>query len=102
VRLMRHLPVLVAAIVTVLLLAGAGRSQAQIKLTDREVTAKIVQESREAYYATGHPCACPDDHARNGSMCGRRSAYSRPGGAEPKCYVSDVTPADIAAYRARH
>lgn len=66
------------------------------------VAALIVQESRQAYYATGHPCACPDDLARNGSRCGGRSAYSRPGGAEPKCYTNDVTAADIAAYRVRH
>jgi hypothetical protein len=68
-------------------------------LTDQQIAAKIVQESRQAYYATGHPCACPDDLARNGSRCGRRSAYSRPGGASPKCYVSDVTAAEIEAYR---
>jgi hypothetical protein len=26
----------------------------------------IVQQSRAAYNATGRPCACPDDLARNG------------------------------------
>jgi hypothetical protein len=29
--------------------------------TDTAIAAMIVQESRNAYYATGHPCACPDD-----------------------------------------
>jgi len=72
------------------------------RLTDQEVAARVVDESRKAYYATGHPCACPDDLARNGSRCGGRSAYSRPGGASPKCYASDVTPGEIAAWRARH
>jgi hypothetical protein len=71
-------------------------------LTDPQIAAKIIQESRDDYYATGHPCACPEDRARDGSSCGRRSAYSRPGGAEPKCYPTDVTPAEIAAYRAGH
>jgi hypothetical protein len=70
-------------------------------LTDQQIAARIVQESRQAYYATGHPCACPEGLARNGSRCGGRSAYSRPGGASPKCYVSDVTAAEIATYRAR-
>jgi hypothetical protein len=69
--------------------------------TDQEIAAKIMQDSRAAYYATGHPCACPEDRARNGSRCGGRSAYSRPGGASPKCYVSDVTPSEIEAYRTR-
>lgn len=31
-------------------------------------------------------CDCPYDYARNGSVCGGRSAYSRPGGREPICY----------------
>lgn len=31
-------------------------------------------------------CDCPYDYARNGSHCGGRSAYSRPGGRAPVCY----------------
>jgi len=71
-------------------------------LSDIEIQQLIIKDSRAAYYATGHPCACPEDLARNGSRCGRRSAYSRPGGALPKCYPQDVTASDIAAYRAKH
>jgi hypothetical protein len=71
-------------------------------LTDQQITEQIIQDSRQKYYATGHPCACPEDLARNGSRCGARSAYSRPGGAEPKCYPQDVTKAKIDAYRAQH
>jgi hypothetical protein len=71
-------------------------------LTDQQVAEILIRESRQAYYATGHPCACPEDLARNGNRCGGRSAYSRPGGAEPLCYLRDVTPAAIAAYRASH
>ena len=41
-------------------------------------------------------------NARNGSLCGGRSAYSRPGGYEPKCYPSDVTPVEIEEYRISH
>lgn len=70
--------------------------------TDQQITAAIIQESQQAYYATGHPCACPEDLARNGSRCGARSAYSRPGGAEPKCYPQDVSKAEIDTYRVRH
>ena len=82
------------------LIALAVSASAQ-GLPDKQIVDRIIAESRQAYYATGHPCACPDDSARNGSRCGGRSAYSRPGGASPKCYVSDVTPSDIAGYRAR-
>jgi hypothetical protein len=65
------------------------------------IAALIVKESRSAYYATGRPCACPDDRMRNGHACGGRSAYSRPGGAAPLCYPSDVSTEMISNYRAR-
>lgn len=35
-------------------------------------------------------CACPYSTASNGSKCGRRSAYSKPGGYDPLCYPEDV------------
>lgn len=38
---------------------------------------------RNAYVGT---CDCPYDRMRNGSVCGGRSAYSRPGGRNPQCY----------------
>jgi hypothetical protein len=81
-------------------LAGAIAARSEAPLTDDQIRSVIIQESRNAYYATGHPCACPYDHARNGSACGGRSAYSRPGGASPKCFPQDVTAADIASFRA--
>jgi hypothetical protein len=70
--------------------------------SDDEIAKAIVQGSRQEYYATGHPCACPDDLMHNGRRCGKVSAYVRPGGAEPLCYVSDVTKGMIDTYRARH
>jgi hypothetical protein len=82
---------------------GAGPSLAHdcSQMGDALIRSAIVHESRAAYYRTGHPCACPDDRARNGSMCGRRSAYSRPGGASPKCHPADVSASDIRAYCSR-
>lgn len=70
-------------------------------MTAAAIAAAIVQASRAQYHAGGRPCACPDDRARNGSSCGGRSAYSRPGGAAPLCYLSDVTTAMIESYRQR-
>lgn len=67
-------------------------------LSDAQIRAAIVSSSRQAYYATGHPCACPDDRDRRGHACGGRSAHSRLGGADPRCSLTDVTAADIAAY----
>ncbi|MFB2836580.1 thermonuclease family protein [Floridanema evergladense] len=37
----------------------------------------------------GQGCRCPYDYDRRGNICGGRSAYSRPGGESPRCYVGD-------------
>jgi len=72
---------------------------AKVVLTAAVIAAAIVQESRSGYYAAGRPCACPDDMTRTGRRCGRNSAYSRPGGAQPLCYPHDVTAEMIEKYR---
>ena len=64
-----------------------------------DVANAIIQECAAIYHGAGHPCACPEDLARNGSRCGKRSAYNRPGGASPRCYVSDVSAQEVADYR---
>jgi hypothetical protein len=71
----------------------------EVVLTAAAIAAIIVQTSRDQYHAGGRPCACPDDRARNASACGGRSAYSRPGGAAPLCYPTDITAAMIESYR---
>jgi hypothetical protein len=70
-------------------------------LTAAAIAALIIEESRRLYHARGRPCACPDDLMRNGQACGGRSAYSRPGGAAPLCYPTDVTQEMIRDFRAR-
>ncbi len=75
------------------------KRKVETALSAAAIAAIIVHASRDQYHATGRPCACPDDTARNGSSCGGRSAYSRPGGAEPLCYPTDVTPTMIEQYR---
>jgi hypothetical protein len=70
--------------------------------TDNQIRQQIIQQSVDAYLATGHPCACPYNLARNGSTCGGRSAYSRPGGASPLCYPSDVTDQMVLDWKRQH
>jgi hypothetical protein len=77
----------------------AAPSLAQARQSDAEIARAIIRECA-AIYHTSRPCACPEDRARNGSRCGRRSAYSRPGGASPRCYIKDVSAKEIADYRA--
>jgi hypothetical protein len=78
-----------------------SKRKVEAVLTATAIAAIIVQASRAQYHAGGRPCACPVDSMRNGRACGGRSAYSRPGGAAPLCYPSDVTAAMIESYRQR-
>jgi hypothetical protein len=77
------------------------KRKVEAALTAAAIAAIIVRASRDQYHAGGRPCACPDDTMRNGRACGGRSAYSRPGGASPLCYPSDVPAAMIESYRQR-
>jgi len=63
---------------------------------DLQIKQKIIQNSINSYPGN---CPCPYNTDRAGRSCGRRSAYNRGGGYAPKCYVSDVTKSDTAAYR---
>jgi hypothetical protein len=91
---------LTAMLVAVSLVSSySGASTETLPDLDQQIAEIIARESRSAYYATGHPCACPDDFARNGSRCGARSAYSHSG--RPLCYVSDVPKPLIEEYKAK-
>jgi hypothetical protein len=87
-----------ALLIIVLLAAVPAQARNCAGMSDTQIREAIVKESRNTYYRTGHPCACPEDRASNGRNCGRRSAYSRPGGASPKCYPVDVKQSDIVAF----
>ena len=65
-------------------------------MTDAQVKQAIIRESIAGYPG---PCACPYNVDRRGHACGRRSAYSRPGGYSPLCYPSDVTPEMVWEFR---
>lgn len=81
------------------LILGAGISAfAQANLTDDQIKQEIINQSRAAYSGV---CACPYDRMRNGASCGTRSAYSKPGGAAPICYKSDIDQNMVDRYRNR-
>jgi hypothetical protein len=87
---------------TALLILTATPVFALEPMTDAQVREAVIKDSIAAYLATGHPCACPYNLARNGSQCGGRSAYSRPGGAEPLCYPKDVSDGMVADWKRSH
>jgi hypothetical protein len=45
-------------------------------------------------------CPCPENRDRAGRRCGKRSAYSRPGGAAPHCYPDKIPAEEVARFMA--
>lgn len=86
---------LIIAVALALVVSPAAASQ----VSDAEIRQAIIKDSIAQYPG---PCACPYNSARNGSSCGRRSAYSRPGGYSPLCYSRDVSQQMVDAYRRDH
>lgn len=78
--------------------AAAGGDSKPKRLSDAQVRKILIDESIAAYDGS---CPCPYSRARNGSRCGKRSAYSREGGAAPLCFDQDVTAEMVSEYRAR-
>lgn len=68
-------------------------------ISDDDVRAMIIKESIASYPGN---CPCPYNLAKNGSKCGKRSAWSKPGGYEPLCYVTDISEKMVQQYRQRH
>jgi hypothetical protein len=65
---------------------------------DTVLIQRIIAESLDSYPSS---CACPYSRDRAGRRCGKRSAYSKPGGYSPVCFPGDVTKAMIEAFRSR-
>ena len=87
------------AVVALAVILACIAFSAAFAQTDAAVKQRIIRESIAAYPG---PCACPYNVMRNGRGCGRRSAYSRPGGHAPICYASDVTRAQVETWRRAH
>lgn len=76
----------------------SDREPAALALADARIRQAIVERSLASYSGS---CLCPYNVDRGRRRCGGRSAYSRPGGASPACYASEVSDAEVAALRAR-
>ena len=77
----------------------AERPQSLPGLSEATIIERIIAESVASYPSS---CACPYNRDRGGRRCGRRSAYSKPGGYSPICFPGDVTRSMIEAFRQRH
>ncbi len=65
-------------------------------LSDADVRRLLIQRSIASYPGN---CPCPYNVDRTERSCGRRSAYSKPGGRAPLCFESDVTDEMVERYR---
>jgi len=91
---MKRTPVVISILIGSL--CAISGSFAVTPISDAQIKQRIIEESIAAYPG---PCACPFNQARNGSSCGKRSAWSKAGGYDPICYASEVTPEMIKAWR---
>jgi len=92
--LMRHL--FLSAILAVTVCAASPVFSKTQRLSDEQVKQHIIDESIAEYSGN---CPCPYNSARNGSRCGKRSAWSRAGGEAPICYKDEVSKEMIASWR---
>lgn len=84
------------ALFCVILFVSGLAVGAQQNLTDDEIRRILIRQSIATYSGN---CPCPYNTDSAGRRCGKRSAYSKPGGASPLCYPQDVTEEMIERYR---
>lgn len=82
-----------------LVLGLSSLPTAQAAPSNDEIKQQMIEESIAAYDGN---CPCPYNTMRNGRSCGKRSAWSRPGGESPLCYKNDISDEEAAAWRQQH
>lgn len=88
----------ISFIAALALLCAFSVAAKDTKVPDSAIVQLIIDDSIAGYSGN---CPCPYNAMRNGRSCGKRSAYSRPGGQSPLCYKEDVTKAMVQDYRQR-
>lgn len=96
---MKLATLVVACLMTVGIFTTGNVNAKTSGISDAQIKQKIIEESIADYPG---PCACPFNQARNGSSCGKRSAWSKPGGYDPICYAREVTPEMVKDWRKRN
>lgn len=80
------------------LLSAFAVAAKETRLTDAAIAQILIEDSIASYPGN---CPCPYNAARNGSRCGKRSAYNRAGGYSPLCFKEDVSKDMVQEYRER-
>lgn len=92
---MRYLLIILITVV----LTSISVSYAEPPLTDNEIRNVLIRKSIHSYPGN---CPCPYNSARNGSRCGKRSAWSRAGGYSPLCYKTDISDKMVKDFRKKN
>jgi hypothetical protein len=95
---MRRILLALSVVLPLALTPVWGQASKSTDKTDAQIKQEIIRASIASYSGN---CPCPYNRDRAGRSCGRRSAYSRPGGASPLCYERDVTQKMVDEYRKR-
>jgi len=91
---------IVVSLVMAISIFWVGASEAKTsKQSDDQIRQLIIEDSIASYPGV---CACPFNAARNGSSCGRRSAWSKQGGYAPVCYKKEVSKEMVDDWRNSH
>jgi len=86
-------------IIMLLVIAGISTAGFAGSLTDDQVRKLMIKDSIATYPGN---CPCPYNYASNGSLCGKRSAWSKAGEYSPLCYSNDIDDNMVKAYRLKH
>ncbi|GAB7529346.1 hypothetical protein PS3A_17550 [Pseudomonas sp. 3A(2025)] len=78
------------------LLCAVSVGAKETRVSDSTIVQRLIDDSIASYSGN---CPCPYNAARNGSRCGKRSAYNRAGGYAPLCFKEDVSKEMVQAYR---
>jgi hypothetical protein len=93
-------PILLAVLALFVSIAHAepkrDRSGRSSQPSEAQLRQMLVDQSINAYSGS---CPCPYSVDRAGRKCGKRSAWSRPGGEAPYCYPSDVPQEEVERLR---
>lgn len=91
---------IVVSLVMAISIFWVGASEAKTsKQSDDQIRQLIIEDSIASYPGV---CACPFNSARNGSSCGRRSAWSKQGGYAPVCYKKEISKEMVDDWRNSH
>ena len=64
-----------------------------------EIKKILIEQSISDYFVYQGNCPCPYNFDVAGRRCGERSAHTKPGGASPLCYESDVSDWMVKQYK---